>query len=161
MDVSVRHLLGIDQALGEGVTVEFDGKSYTFSPLTFRDYAALLANRKSAALTCYLNTVRGTRQDPTERARDINAIACRAMVKDDLSSGDLNTVLFKCTLSLRKTQPAITDEEIDALLSNDMVREQIEDTFREQIAAILEVLNMGPLDFKERSGGDQEQANPT
>ena len=153
MDVSVRHLLGIDQALGEGVTVEFDGKSYTFSPLRFSDYAALVASRKSAALTCYLNTVRGTQQNPTERIRDINGIACRAMVEDDLSIADLSTLLFKCTLSLRKTQPKMTDEEIDTLLSTD--------EFREQIADILQVIDIGPIDFKKQAGGGQEDGNPT
>ncbi len=154
MDVSVRHLLGIDQALGLGATITLGDKTHTFSPLSFKDYAEVVAYNKSQALAAYLEGTRGTMQAPGERIRDMNGLMCRPTMDDDFDQANPATLLLKCRLSLCRKHPTITDAEVDELLSND--------EWRETICDVMHVLDTGPVEVK---GAKQEvgtsPANPT
>lgn len=154
MNISVRHLIGIDQALGMGAEVKFDGKTHTFSPLTFKNYAEVVAHNKSQALAAYLAAPPGMPMKPGQRIRDINGIMCRPTLEGDFAQGDPETLLLKCKLSLRKKHPAITDSEVDALLSND--------EWRELICEVMHVVDNGPIEFTDGEQEDGEStANPT
>jgi hypothetical protein len=50
---TLRHFMALDQAVAEGITIEHGGKTYTLSPLTFRDLGAIVAEARSIALRAY------------------------------------------------------------------------------------------------------------
>lgn len=152
MEISKRHLIGIDQALGVGCTLDLGGKEYTFSPLTFLDYGKVVAFNKSIGLGAYHDAMEGKR-NPT-RQRDINAILCRGTKKEDFELDNISALGAKCLRSLLREHPKMTMEEVDKLLTVD--------AFRERICEVLGIVSEGPLEFtdKPREDGDADE-NPT
>lgn len=152
MNISVKHLVAIDQAMGEGCIVPFNGADYTFGPLTFRDYGRIVASNKSAALRAYFEA---TDDKPgRNRLRDINVILCRGPKEEDYSLSNPDTIFLKFQLSLRKAHPEITDATIEGMLNDD--------TFREKMCEVLGVVSEGPYQFTDKKQGDSEDpGNPT
>jgi hypothetical protein len=141
-------------ALGVGCTVQYNGTEYTLAPLTFRDYAKIVAHNKSSAFRIYEDVNSGKRTP--HRLRDINAILCRGTREDDLSMSNPETLFVKVGLSLRKAHPKLTDDELDKMLTDD--------AFRETLCEVMEVINEGPLEFTDtpQTMEDGEPtANPT
>ena len=68
---TTRHFVALDHAVAAGVTIEHNGKSYTFSPLSFADMGKIVSKARGLALQAYLDTTKPTLP---QRQRDINAI---------------------------------------------------------------------------------------
>jgi len=153
MDISTRHLLGIDQALAVGAVVPFNGREYTISPLTFCDYAKIVGYNKSQALAAYLLAPGSAARSRGQRIQDMNGIMCRPTLKADFASDNLDTLPFKFRLALQKTHPAITEKEVDDLLTND--------EWREALADIMQIADCGPIEDASTEEAGVSPENPT
>lgn len=153
MDISTRHLLGIDQALAVGATVPFNGKDYTISPLSFCDYAKIVGHNKSQALAAYLLAPASAARSRSQRIQDMNGIMCRPTLKADFANDNLDTLPFKFRQGLLKAHPHITEQEVDDLLTND--------EWRETLADIMQIADCGPIEEPGTEEDGESTANPT
>ena len=148
----VRHIIGLDMAVGIGCKVQWRGKEWELSPLTFADWGEVISYNKSKALEIY-NAVAGQqKQDPYQRIRDINGILLRAPAMEDFFTRDPKGTFIRLKRSLMHKQPGVTDDE---------VRDMIDDAeFREHVAVLMDVQDFGIGDGKPKEG-DDGGLNPT
>lgn len=142
-----RQIYAIDVALRKGCDVKFEGKMYTFTPLTLGDFAEHMKRRRSEALDTYLAVAGKTVTDSAERFHDIHDILQRGARESDFAMNDPQNMLSLSWLSLRHLQPEITHEDVDALLTDDETRETM--------VAILNIESFGPIPKSKLDEEDQ------
>lgn len=143
-------LVSVDIALAKGLAVVVNGKTWQFSPLTFDDYAALVAHAKSKALSAYLTTAKTLNIDALTRIRDINGITSRPALDGDFDPLNTDSMLLKIKLSLAKKHPGITDADAASLFKDE--------NFGPAIVDVVQVLANAPQLMK---GEGQPVPNPT
>lgn len=157
---SVEHLYALDIACGGGLEVEVEGKTWTFSPLSFRNARKVIMRARSDAVRVYNEATRGQDIARLQRTMDLNAILFGATVQDVLT--DPATRLYQLELSLRTVHTKESDKEIQEVL------EKLCDTedgaalmVTDDIIEAVNIMTHGPFteaDLKSDADGEE---NPT
>lgn len=147
---SVKHFVSLDVAVAAGLDFEHDGKTWTFSPLRFRDLGAIIAKGKSLAVQAYMEAAEETGVTPMQRARDMNAIlfgSAGQLMLTCLDDPIVRHAWLKRSLAYK--HPDITDEQVDMFLDDDAVADEVID--------LVEMMTAGDSSGKEK----KEAENPT
>lgn len=148
----MRHIIGLDRAIGAGCKVSWNNKEWTLTPLRLADFGELVANNKAKALETYLAGIAGVKVEQHQRTRDIHSILFRAPIPEDFSMANPITMFSRLKLALKPTHPTIDDQTISSML-NDA-------TFMETVAVLMDVQDFGIGD-KPAVKGDDGTVNPT
>jgi len=140
----------LDVAFGCGLEVQANGRTWIFSPLTFKDWGDVIARARSEALGAYLDAA-GERKgiDHRQRAIDINAILFGTQAQQSLEmlrAPELRRFVLR--RSLEKKHPDVTDDDVNKFLEDEHQARMYSD--------IIELLSLGP----QRSEQDGDE-NPT
>jgi hypothetical protein len=150
------HFYALDVATGHGIEFEVDGKTWTFSPLTFRDGRTLMVHMRSEALKAYLLAVKDRGSGfvfEKEYTVTVNSILFGAAAQEAFGDPELRWLQAK--LSVQKKHPDVTDADVDKFFEDETT-----------VAAIISAINImtsGPLStdsIKDEGDGDKG-ANPT
>ncbi len=148
---TTEHFWAIDAACGGGAEVEVDGKTWIFSPLTFRDGKDIVQHARSEALKAYWAASEDRPRDYQQGNIDLNTILFGAAPQMSLTDPSLRMLQVK--LSLRKEQPKVTDADVDKMFDDEDVAKQL--------WALVEALTYGPFTEEQLQGEGDGEANPT
>jgi len=148
--LTTKHFWALDTAVNSGVEVECNGKTWTFSALTFKDEGLVMAAARKDALASYFDVAKESGIQHQQRQWDMNSILFGAAPQAALV--DPQSWYLKVKLSLKKKHPKVTDAEVEAFFEDDELAQKIID--------VVEVMSVGPL---EGQPGDEAAsgANPT
>jgi len=138
MDAKHTTFWPLDVAFACGIDVQIEGKTWQFSPLTFKDWGDIIALARGEALSAYLDAT-GERKDVDhrQRAMDMNAILFGAQAQQSLEMLRAPKIRhFVVKRSLEKKHPDVTDENIDKFLEDEHQARLYSD--------IVELLSLGP-----------------
>lgn len=150
MRMSERHFWALDVATAGGADIEVNGKTWHFSPLTFRDARELMVKARSEALKAYWEANRENGRDYQQANIDLNTILFGSAAQMSFSDPGLRWLQVK--LSLSKKHPDITDADVDKMFDD-------VDTISQIIAAI-DTMTNGPFSREQLQKSDGD-GNPT
>jgi len=113
----------LEKAAGEGLTMELDGKTYNVTPFTIGDFSALRKFIKSQRLQEFID-VSGSL--PSEDRRKIILDITTTPVSDELlleESASIPGITFLLSRSLRAANPGLTEEELNDLITKQLLEE--------------------------------------
>ena len=152
MQGTTDHFWALDVACAQGIEIEVDGKSWTFSPLRYRDLAALVAHARSEALKTYWDAKRGKPGDFSKDTMDLNSILFGGTAQ--LTLTDPSSWWLKVKLSLQRKHPQITDAEVDAMFEDEALSARI--------VEVVSALTGGPISPSDiAKEGEDGPGNPT
>ncbi len=127
----------LEKAAGEGITLEFKGKTYDINPFTLGDFAALRKYIKSQRIQEFVDAAKDL---PTEERQKIILDLASLPVTDELlleESASLSGITFLSTRSLKQANPDLTDEDINEIITDQILGDN------KDLLAVLGGLNGG------------------
>lgn len=143
-------LWALDVATGAGIDIEIKGKTWRFSPLTFRQAAEMAIAARSDALDAYWRA--GKKHPRPYPAGNMELSTILFGNAAQMAFTDPSARWLQVKLSLAKHHPKVTDAEIDAMFDD-------EDTAKQIIAAV-QTMTHGPFTQKDLAESDGA-VNPT
>ena len=150
------HFTALDVACGAGLELDIDGKTWTFSPNTFRDARKIMVRARAAALEAYGAGTKGADIGFTQRAIDINTILFG--VAPQAAFTDPGTRRYQMELSLRHTHTMEPDAEIQKVLDKIFDDEEM----AEKMITVVNTMTHGPFTKDDLTPAEGDGAeNPT
>ena len=110
-------LWALDTATASGLDIEIKGKTWRFSPLTFRQGAEVMIAARSDALKAYWGAAKVHPRPYPAGNMELNAILFGNAAQ--MAFTDPGTRWLQVKLSLQKHHPDVTDADIDAMFDDE------------------------------------------